>query len=79
MESSDSSAPRITRTAKEEKLLGHKRGSKVLKENYLVRRILSGRIAGKYEHLANSFYSMMAFDWDEEKIGKLRSNISKSY
>jgi hypothetical protein len=77
MESDSSAKNKKTKHRHEDKLLGNKRESKPLRENYLFRRILTGKVEGKYENLSNTFYNMMAFDWDEEKISKLRSNISK--
>jgi hypothetical protein len=63
-------------SGKDKSFLRNKRNFKSLKENYLYRRIFSGKIAGKYEENANSFYNMLAFDWEDEKLNKHKSNIS---
>jgi hypothetical protein len=63
--------------SKDGKFLGLKREGPSLKENYLFRRLITGNVSGRYEKLADTFFNMMAFDWEEEKIAKLRSNVSK--
>ena len=78
MESDLSYSDRNLRAEKEDKFLGNKRDIRPLRENFLYRRLLTGRFSGKYETLSNTFFNMMAFNWEEEKIAKLRSNISKS-
>ncbi len=77
MESDLSYSNRNLRAEKEDKFLGSKRDVKALRENFLYRRLLTGKFSGKYENLSNIFYNMMAFNWEDEKIVKLRSNISK--
>ncbi len=65
-------------SANPEKFLGLKRGSGCLKDNYLFKRILFEKeMKSRYEILANLFYHMMSFNWEEEKIAKTRTNISK--
>jgi len=60
------------------KFLGHKRELKPsLKDNYLFRRIINGKIEGNYEAMANIYYNLMSFDWDEEKLNKIRTSIRK--
>ena len=76
MEKSDVQRRRSS-PVKQRRWLGIKRSHSELKENYLVKRLAHEKIETRYGNLANTFYNMMAFDWEEEKIGKLRTNISK--
>lgn len=65
---------------KNERLVGRKRNSKNLKENYLFRRVLNGKTLGRYEEMANSYYNLMAFNWEDERLVKYRgSTISKIF
>jgi hypothetical protein len=64
-------------TKSDEEFLHRKRNIRNLKENYLFRRVLSGKIDGRYESTANTYYNMMAFDWDDEKLARNRTSISK--
>jgi hypothetical protein len=74
---SETSASRQSRS-KDGKFLGLKRENPPLKENYLFRRLTTGNVSGRYEKLADTYLNMMAFDWEEEKIAKLRSSASKN-
>jgi hypothetical protein len=78
MESDLSQSHRTLRAEKDEKFLGNKRDIRVLRENLLFRRLHTGKFSGRYENLSNIFFNMMAFDWDEEKISKLRSNVGNN-
>jgi hypothetical protein len=60
-----------------DRFLGIKRESRSLKDNYIFRRILTGRVNGKYEAASNSYYNMFAFNWDDEKLVKTRSHPCK--
>jgi hypothetical protein len=73
---SETSASRQSRS-KDSKFLGLKRESQPVKDNYLFRRLTTGNVSGRYEKLADTYLNMMAFDWEEEKIAKLRTNPSK--
>lgn len=59
------------------RLLGNKRECRALRDNYIFRRVMTGKVSGKYEKLANIYYCMMDIDWEYEKIGKYKTNISK--
>lgn len=76
MESELSATEKITNGSEQEKLLGVKRSSRSLRDNYLFRRLLSGKLLGKYEKLADSYFHMMSFNWEEERLVKMKSNMS---
>ncbi len=61
------------------KLLGEKRVTRSTSDNYLFRRILTGKIEGKYETTANSYYNMFSFNWDDDKNIRARQNPSKDF
>jgi hypothetical protein len=77
MESESSAFNNNSKSNKDEKLLGNKREIRAMKENYIFRRILTGKISGKYEEIANTFYHMLAFDWDDERFTKQKTMMSK--
>lgn len=79
MESDLSQGHRNLRAEKDEKFLGNKRDLRNLRDNFLSRRLLTGKFSGAYENLSNTFFNMMAFNWDEEKISKLRTNVCKIF
>ncbi len=62
---------------KNERFIGRKRNSKNVKDNYLFRRVLNGKTLGRYEEVSNSYYNMMAFNWDDERLLKNRASIRK--
>jgi hypothetical protein len=55
----------------------YRRDSRSLRDNYIFRRILTGKVNGKYEATANNYYNMFAFNWDEEKLIRTRSHPCK--
>ena len=70
----------IGKTNSPSKLLGHKRDMKnPLKENYLFRRIINGKTEGNYERMSNIYYNFMSFNWEEEKLNKMRTSTCKVF
>jgi hypothetical protein len=63
---------------KSDRFIGRKRNSKNVKENYLFRRVLNGKTNGRYEEMANSYYNMMAFNWEDERLLRNRASICKT-
>ncbi len=62
---------------KNDRFTGRKRNSKNVKDNYLFRRVLNGKTLGRYEEMANSYYNMMSFNWEDERLLKNRATICK--
>ena len=58
------------------KLLGTKRYTRSVADNYVFRRVLTGRIEGKYETIVNTYYNMFSFNWDDEKNIRIKQNPS---
>jgi len=56
---------------------GRKKISKNVKDNYLFRRVLNGKTLGRYEEMANTYYNMMSFNWEDERLLKNRASICK--
>jgi hypothetical protein len=59
-----------------DRLLGSKRNIRSVADNYLFRRILTGRVEGKYETTVNTYYNMFSFNWDDEKNIRSKQNPS---
>ena len=67
---------KTTPNKSDEEFLRKKRNIRALKENFIFRRCLTGKIYGKYENCANNYNNMMAFNWDDEKLLRNRNQIS---
>ena len=65
------------KTASETKLLGNKRDTNNLKDNFIFRRFLTGKVCGTYEQFSTDFINLFSFDWDDEKLSKAKLNICK--
>lgn len=65
-----------TTSTSETSLLKRKRKTSLL-ENYLFRRVFTGKIDGRYEEIANIYYNLMSFNWDDERLGKYRNSMCK--
>jgi hypothetical protein len=63
--------------SKTEKFLGVKRNSSSLSDNFIFRRILTGKTGGQYEKVSNDYYNMLSFDWEDEKLSKFKTHPSK--
>ena len=60
-----------------DKISPNKKESKSIRDNYIFRRILTGKVNGNYETTSNTYYNMFAFNWDDEKLIKTRSHPCK--
>ena len=63
----------------ENKLLGTKRYINALSENIVFRKVLTNNSSGKYENMANSYRNIFSFNWDDEKITKLKYSPRINY
>ena len=61
-------------TSSEKKLLGTKRNSSGLSENFIFRKALTNNISGNYEKISSIYRNIFSFDWEDEKISKLKSS-----
>jgi len=54
-----------------------KRREYTSKNNLIFRRFLKGSIPlGKYEEVSNIFQKMFSYNWDDEKLLRLKSHTS---
>ena len=58
----------------EVKNIGVKRDSKLISNNFIFRRIQNGLIEGVYEENANLYQNLNSFNWDDERLAKLKAN-----
>ena len=61
----------------EKKLLGTKRNSSGLSENFIFRNALTNNIVGNYEKISSIYRNIFSFDWEDEKISKLKCSPRK--
>ena len=65
-------------TNSEKKLLGTKRYNNSLSDNIVFRKVLTNNSSGKYENMANLYRDIFSFNWDDEKITKLKYSPRKN-
>lgn len=62
--------------ANESKTLGLRRDSKIISNNFLFRRALNNQIEGQYEEYSNLYKNMLSFEWNDERLQKIKANPS---
>jgi len=58
----------------DKKLLGNKRVNCSLSENFIFRKALSTNLNGNYEKIASIYRNIFSFNWDDEKISKMKNS-----
>ena len=66
------------RTRANSNLLGRKRESALLSDNFIFRPSIDGVIKNEYEKVAHNFKNMFAFNWEDEKIVKEKLRPGKN-
>jgi len=60
--------------ASECKNIGVKRDSKIISNNFIFRRVLNAITEGTYEEFSSIYQNMLSFDWEDERLQKLKAN-----
>jgi len=63
----------------ESKNIGVKRDSKIISNNFIFRRVQSAMNEGTYEDYSNIYQNMFSFNWEDERLQKLKSNPSNYF
>jgi hypothetical protein len=58
------------------KNIGVKRDSKIISNNFIFRRVQSTIPEGTYEEYSNLYQNMLSFDWDDERLQKIKAHPS---
>ena len=76
MKDSITTTPSNEKPVPDAKNLVLKRDSKIISSNFIFRRAFNALTEGTYEEFSTIYQNMLSFDWEDERLSKIKANPS---